>query len=365
MLNRHSFRWLCAVTALCAATQSFAILRWPNVDSGVPNDLKNNIVRVGNLLVLDNQILAVGKAGSGVVLRVKNDAQGNGAWLCVLTAHHVIQANSGVGIGFSDENGSGADTWKFFGTTEAGGKARVIDGPITMPAGNGMPAKRADLAMIYMRVANRNDLPAGMQANVALGTAAVNDLVGMAGFGDTNIIAANGAGVPAPGPRVNYNGNLLGFYEVTNTFGKKRSGEDKVSAIENTEVGGVEPHKFKAMRGTLSFALGNGPAWPPVSGDAYFHTGDSGGPSFRDGKLVGIHSASQSIKGDNTLANPFGGNGMNNNASYVGEGMTWSDVYVDEYKTWINDNCAAVPEPTTIIALGLGALLIAKRKRTS
>lgn len=310
----------------------WSVARHPG-DVNVPAELRNATVR----------ILSSGGSGSGTVINIRRDAQGHGGWLCVLTADHVVGPYNGWQIGF----GNIADGWQY--------NAQVM---IRGPQNAG--GTRVDLAMLGVRVDNLRTLPNLLLPVPDVPFANMNDVV-IAGYGDTGRI----------------NPNRPNAYELVQDYGTYRNGAERIERDNiphawndrdaNNQL--ITAYEFRALEYKLSFAPAG--QWPPNSGDAYFLSGDSGGPStmWRDlnnngqvdageVRLVGVHSTSQT-------AVDLNGNNREDNGEPYNAGFFSHDVRVGSYLNWVNQSCAAVPEPASMTALGIGLLALLTRRRRS
>lgn len=303
-------RFTVILTVLSNPAPSWSLARWPDNNTALGGNLANNVVTVIG-----------GGGGTGTVLHKKDDTgMGQGAWLCVLTADHVTRGANNFTVGFNN-----GQTYKNFGVGST--QFFSISGPTF---NNGL----VDLAILTFYAPDRTLLPA--LANVPLAGAAVGDNVILAGYGDTNITAVTG-GVNPPGPARSY--------QVKSSYGTMRTGVDSVENTGANYTRGI--YTFQAMQGFLDFAPKPPPAvWPPTSGDAYVLSGDSGGPSFLNGKLVGVHSGSQSR--------------FAVGIEYVDERSRWSDVDmgVANYSNWVTGLCEAVPEPSSLVAMITGGFAL-------
>jgi hypothetical protein len=92
-------------------------------------------------------------------------------------------------------------------------------------------------------------------------------------------------------------------------------------------------------------------AGSPLSNQVEIAGGDSGGPSFYNGQLIGVHEFTDCALSSCPIDSP---------SSY------WGDTYVGgSNAAWIESVEASVPEPATftLLALGFGGLLFIRRRR--
>lgn len=293
-----------------------------NTRVNLPADIRNAIVRIGITGINDRLY-----GGSGTVIHVK-PADG-GWWLCVLTADHVVGNARTLSTGFRGggfpRDREDYDRLEFRAT-------RVIRGPY-----NNNDNTWVDLAMlgVLIRDANGNgqldEIP-NIPNHIAIAAPPNNNLVA-AGYGDQ-------------GRRGQLNG-VTGYF-IVHQYGTFENGRNtwRNAAGEAYALG---RYRFTALRTTLDFT--------DNSGDAYILSGDSGGPSLQlngnDWILTGVHSGSQGVDID--------GDGVDD---FVAQGFLSTDVRLANYTNWINNACAAVPEPFSLTALctGLLGLLLRRRK---
>lgn len=274
-----------------------------------------------------NAVVRVNNDGSGTVFSIKRDRQGDGGWLCVLTADHV-NAPIGSGIGFGSGNNLPYEVTHRF-----------------------RAPNRVDLAVLGVRVPNLGLLPQMLLPSLS----DVNnnlDLI-VAGYGDKGDVRQNTPNA---------------YVATLGSYGTFRSGKNTIDAVE---AGGSGPYQNQVIRFDLDFTRNPNQNWPPQFGEAYLFSGDSGGPSFQaqdlngDGdtddpgewRLVGVHSYSR--PGDFLDTN---GDGQVD-IEVVYEGYNSFDVHVWTYRGWIGESCALVPEPASLIALAVGLAGLAYRRR--
>lgn len=261
---------------------------------------------------------------SGTIIDRVPDETGPGGWLCVLTADHAV--SDGLAprayqeIGFGSESAPGP-TFKSTTTT-----INVVRGPLN-PDGS-----RVDLAVLGVRVPDLSVLPAF-------------DVPTLASPGTTHLVAGYGLTATFDGFNRRYLVNPGTAGELLVSF----------NTFADLPVKSISIYEYSSIRYTTQFSPVD-PTMPAIQAEAHTLPGDSGGPSWRHTEgstwsLVGVHSAS-------TIRRLDGG-------TVVPEHAQWWDVRVDTYADWIRASCvAAVPEPASLVALGLGfAALLRRRTR--
>lgn len=284
--------------------------------------IRNAIVRVG---AEGGQV-----GGTGTVIHVKTAP--NGWWLCVLTADHVVAHRSNWAVGFG--NGSipnGTGSYEF-------GASVMFRGP-QLPNGAWV-----DLAMLGVFVAdiNGNGEMDEIPEMTPIPVGDPNDLayyVVVAGYGQRGDVNERSYTII----------NEYGIFVYGVNFWENPNGEHGEVYDGNTG----KLYQYLALRADLDFY----PDQPPIRiGDAHILPGDSGGPSLQglyngqewEWYVTGVHSASQFDRERNRVL----------------EGSSWWDVHTWAYRNWIAQSCEAVPEPSSVGVLLLGALgLIAYRCR--
>jgi hypothetical protein len=320
----------------------WAIARWngdnlernnpPMQNVDIPIGIRNTIVRVGTGWPIRG---GFGESlGTGIVLDARRDGErSTGGWFCVLTSLHSTLAPPGINerlvgrtVGFGD------------------GQGRL---PLGVPRGMFFPfpqpqrGNRADLAILGVRVTDwENQVPREMTFTPIMDLILDTDLV-MAGYGrDARVDVRNRR------------------YEITlgrpqDVFGTLRSGTNRSERVlEHTtdpsdRLGGMR-FTYQAIESDLDFHPARG---VPMSADAHILGMDSGGPTFqfkeREWRLVGLHSESEE-RPDRT----------------VPEGARQWDVHLFTYREWVQTTCnQIIPEPTTILSLLSGSMLLLFRRR--
>ena len=326
---RHAKRFavllLSVAVGLGGLTQPAFSLGVQNTEVNLPANIRNAIVRIGGILLDDY--------GTGIVIRRKRDPQGNGGWLCVLTASHVL-------ADISDENRD----W-FIG---------FLNGDVPKDGEGNYRAsicirhrdaqgKRADLMILGVYIRDFATIPEIPDSIPIAAPIPDEDLVAC-GYG------WRGQRQTAP--------NRYVVHEEFGTFrnGKNRWKDARGMPFRTTERG--NDNEFESIG--ITFDLG----FPSADkGEAHVLPGDSGGPSlqFSDGKwkLIGIHSTSTPLVDANE-------NGVEDSGDHALEGHESIDVRLINYIDWINASCNAVPEPFSLTALSAGLLgLLLKRRRAA
>lgn len=318
----------------------WSVARHPDADVDIPEGLRLATVRI--LGFTGDR----GSLGSGTVISIKRDAQGHGGWLCVLTADHNVGHHSDWKIGF--RNG-----------TDWSDENNVYTAQIMIRGPRNIDRTWVDLAMLGVRVDDLRRLPNLLLPTPGMPYAGKNDVV-IAGFGSTGRIDRG----------------LRNAYRLVPDYGTYRNGNETIhnrGVIIEQELRDANGNLLKLYKSILlEYSLSFAPtgAWPPLFGDAYFLSGDSGGPTTQwkdlnnngqvdpgEVRLVGVHSFS------NTALDLNGNNREDADEPYF-SGYRSYDVQVGYYLNWIERSCAAVPEPASMTALGVGLLaLLARRRR--
>lgn len=142
---------------------------------------------------------------------------------------------------------------------------------------------------------------------------------------------------------------------VSYTFGTLRAGENRMDLYWN--LPGL-PFAYDFDDGSAARdTIGNlAPGYDDLGqglGEVLIAPGDSGGPSFLNGKIVGVHSFGASFD------EPFDLDGLLNGTF----GELGGDTRVAAYAGWVNSFLTPVPEPETYALFAAGLLLLAWRAR--
>lgn len=221
---------------------------------------------------------------------------------------------------------------------------------------------RADLAIINFEVGFPHFVEPLYENNL-------NRNVTLAGFGFTGVRRDNGTG----------------FNLTANTFGTLRQGRNRLGRRADVTVNGA---RFLGLQFDLDSGraedppaqrdrLGDGEA---IDGEAGIASGDSGGAALiRQNdvwRLVGINSFAVDENGNYNPVDPRNPTLAElNNLVDFGDTAWVVDIggvlrvpdpanpIIDDYGEWIRANCA-VPEPGSLVAVGIGLAAIAARRRS-
>jgi secreted trypsin-like serine protease len=194
---------------------------------------------------------------------------------------------------------------------------------------------------------------------------------------NTTVTGVNGytlySGPSAVGQKVELSGfgyGGLGANGSNGIFGDRRYGynsyETVGSFLQNFPVGTLvgdfdgstaETDALGAIHPSLAH-LGYGPAiaGTPGTGEVDLALGDSGGPSFLNGMLVGVHSFIFRIGALNTDVNG------STDSSF---GELFADTSVAAHQAWLQATVAPEPGTYALMALGLAAMWTAQRRRST
>lgn len=310
-------RWLVIAFVVSLSGQAYSLAITPLTQVFLPPGISNSQVRIKSLVAPGG----AGGVGTGTVIDFKPDSSGPGGWVCVLTADHVIASDATPftyhEVSFGDIGGGGPT---FTSTT----------GIVTL-RGPWNGTSRVDLGMIGFYAADLSTLPAITLPT--LGGAAPGDVIDVDGYGLTATLdGVNRRYLVNEGTY----GNLLASFNVVD------------SNPLFTVTSGPTTYTYTSNRSTVVFGPPGGTA---IQANAHLLPGDSGGASWKLGTntLVGVHSASE-------LIGSFG-------SRRVEEGYHWWDVRVESYRPWIEDACMVVPEPWPFLPLGIGVLVLLRRRR--
>jgi hypothetical protein len=290
----------------------------------VPKGVLNQVVRV----------LTDGGNGTGSVIDKKPKMVGGqqvGWYMCILTANHVTKGASEMNVAFNNvgnPNQGPYDAWLV-----AEGRRKNIGGD------------RPDLAILGIETPMTNftnaldPLTVIDDANVSAETRFT-----VAGFGTTGtLVDLTGDGVSD------------GYLRQPGTYGNRRAANNRFDQ-KVQDAWGQWDHK--AWKYDL-----DGPVWD-VPNEGWALPGDSGGPLLvRDAVDVEFEPGgrSMSIFTDAIV-------GVVSRGDTAGPFYPWGDLEYDvritpAYREWIEMECMAVPEPTTILVLAAGGLLALARRR--
>jgi hypothetical protein len=204
---------------------------------------------------------------------------------------------------------------------------------VIYPGWNGDWRNGRDLALVKL-----STTPAGIP-DYEVGGATLGSTVTMAGYGKT------GTGAAGAQP---------------NTFGTLRTGSNQLDSFWGDIFGypwaydfddGTVEHDALGYLGLPGLGLG--------LAEVMIADGDSGGPSFYDGKIVGIHSFGTRLPNDTGTDIDLI---LNSSFGEVG-GDTW--LGFEPYTAWISLNTATAPEPASLLLLSTWLLAFGRawRKR--
>lgn len=320
-----------------------------------------DIQLVGENIAQLRQVVRVyhqdGRAGTGTIFHVKDADQGH-KWLCILTADHVVAGANNVRIGFgSIPYGGPPGTLYDAGTLYYRGGLKEIDIP-----GDPIP-HNPDIAVVGVRVPN--NVVANITPTQVIVDNTGDNAISMIGYGTTGVLSQ-------------WTANRLGYVQDLRSYGTKRFANN---LIERRGVGVRVGYYYAYYESDL-----NNPTdanWRTGEGAMLF--GDSGGPAYISRNVPidlvtggTINTFTEFQMGVNTYISNFDFVDNNGDGTFqpgfdqvvmllpgnAQPGSTSGGVRIlPEYHEWIEESCRLVPEPTSILVLSMGTLLILARKR--
>jgi hypothetical protein len=266
----------------------------------------------------------------------------------ILTAAHCVDPNANGVL----PNSATA----YFYTSTEGNFSRSAVSYAVNPGWNGDSFFGGDLALIRLNLLVPGDVPG---YNLYNGTGELT-----LSSGSTPVITLAGYGLSGLG--------TTGESSSSYPFGTRRQGLNRYDTTADTFGGSSGVLLGDFDDGTTTHdAFGYGSVFPNTDSDivdlnseVMLAHGDSGGPSFLNGQIVGVHSFLTCFS---TLANPNAcavppAVSPSLNSSF---GQIYGDMRVSSYATWITQN--EVPEPGTLMMLipAMGLLLAARRLGTN
>lgn len=178
-------------------------------------------------------------------------------------------------------------------------------------------------------------------------------------FRDANVVGAG----PVVMAGFGRGGTGLTGYDAANPFGTLRVGLNSYDTVwKNLSTGDIYEFAYDFDDGTaLNDTLGNVALSPHLGyGNAEVMTiyGDSGGPTFFGGQIIGVHSFVTRSYGDSNAARTSGPGPADGSFEEVG-----ADTRVAAWASWI-DGIVAVPYPGSfvLVVTALGALAMRRRR---
>ena len=281
---------------------------------------------------------------------------GNDFWLCIVTADHVARAAATLEVGFRNEIPNGARGPEFEADiVKLGGDARaeLID--------DNDKQHLPDIAFVGVKVSQLifDETPAYQLADHR---ALDRGRFSIVGYGNTGI------------RHVDQNGNWTGYRRVPDSYGTKRFMNGIAEGFTNRWYPNDPTDPLYDPRFPDGPYKGVTTEWdilPPDGTDQFTRgfgaafDGDSGAPYFAsfDMSVRVLPDYDVTVKTEFLWAvhhgRPLGNDGTLKMFGDKGRGTE----LIPLYQEWLRAECMAVPEPASMLALGLGIAAIALRRR--
>lgn len=301
--------------------------------AGGPSNQLSNFGSVVRVLAGLSTPQTVGEfRGTGTIIGHKNI--GGQGWLVVLTADHVVAAG-GFAVG-----GTVADVGIAAGNDPTGASNGLKAGFVAR-----MGSQKVDLAVLGINYGAYNDRIRNMRSLAAVDPAQPPASFTSMGFG---------MGLDPD--------NTANEWKPDGNFGTQRFYNNKQYTITNGAIATANGYVNQCIE-WKSLAPGDANA---MDGQGSIWIGDSGGPLFSntadkekvDGRDVAIWA--NGIMGVNHM---LVARKVNSAPVALPYGSMMRAVYLNQdYRTWINQQVQAVPEPTAIFGLAVGLAFLRSRR---
>lgn len=276
-------------------------------------------------------------SGTGSVIHREVNAQNNSMFICILTADHVTDANGNMNVGWGDIGAGGS----FNLGLGAGLSSYAVF--------NKNNFDNADVSLLNINI----DLNQVNAAQLAVLTGLTPFTLAVAPNAPTYDIRNRGfgrTGIEIKGVLNETVGYRTRFGNAADAFGTLRFMDQKIDAHQAYAGGG---YNFDAM----FYDLDRSDMTGYVANEGFGLSGDSGSGFFQGDNLIGIFTnAEGTLIRDNTGA-------LVAEDYYYGF-RGWGPRITQTLFNQIHEHCDPVPEPASMVAIGLGiAGLLARRRR--
>lgn len=274
--------------------------------------------------------------GSGTVIDHKN-INGQG-WICILTADHVLSTTASAAGASFQSIGIGSGNSANPNGSSSGFKANMV---------MRSAARRTDIAVLGVNYGTFNAAFNQFKRTVWDGT------------GTPTAFTGEGFGAEMTDDSANSRWNRVANYGVRRRWNMNGFTISAGANATFNDYDGSQTIEWKPKAvGSMTSLNGHGQGADGDSGGAYF----VGDPETITTTLGTTTYYRSSIFGTQSFGSFINGN-ANDGVAY---GSRWGGVYLNAAnRTWIQQQCSAVPEPTSIAALAAGLTLLLRKKRAT